>query len=45
LRGKSVDMLYCSLPDEALDDSELLKAWADLAYQAALKAKKARQAA
>jgi DNA transformation protein and related proteins len=44
-RGKSVDMSYWSLPDEALDDSELLKAWADLAYQAALKAKKARQAA
>lgn len=38
--GKTVEMSYWSIPEEALDDGDLLKRWADLAYQAALKAKK-----
>ena len=38
--GKTVEMSYWSVPEEALDDGELLKRWADIAYQAALRAKK-----
>jgi DNA transformation protein len=38
--GKPVEMSYWSVPEEALDDGELLKRWADLAYQAALKSRK-----
>ena len=39
--GKPVEMSFWTIPDEALDDAELLKRWADLAYQVALKIKKA----
>ena len=38
--GKTVEMSYWSVPEEALDDGELLKRWADLAYQAALRTRK-----
>jgi DNA transformation protein len=38
--GKQVEMSYWSLPEEALDDRELLKRWADLAYQAGVRSKK-----
>jgi DNA transformation protein len=38
--GKSVTMCYWSIPDTALDDREILKQWADLAYQAALRTAK-----
>ncbi len=41
--GKSIDMRYFSVPEEALDDGELLKLWADLAYQAALRTKKPKR--
>jgi DNA transformation protein len=34
---RKVTMSYWSLPSEALDDSEALKHWAELAYQAALR--------
>jgi DNA transformation protein len=33
--GKPVEMSYFSLPDQALDDAELLKVYADLAIAAA----------
>ena len=39
--GKPVEMSFWTIPEEALDDTELLKRWADLAYEAALKVKKA----
>lgn len=39
--GNPVEMSYWSIPDEALDDGELLKRWVDLAYAVALKAKAA----
>ncbi len=50
---RKVTMSYWSLPNEALDDSDALKEWAELAYQAALRkpekpakrAKKAKPAA
>jgi DNA transformation protein len=38
--GKSVEMSYWSLPDAALDDADMLKVWADLAFEAALRAKR-----
>jgi DNA transformation protein and related proteins len=38
-RGTSVDMSYWSMPDAALDDSDELKIWAGLAFEAALEAK------
>lgn len=38
--GKSVEMSYRSLPEEAADDPELLTFWVDLACQAALRAVK-----
>jgi DNA transformation protein len=34
---RKVTMSYWSLPNEALDDSDALKEWAELAYQAALR--------
>jgi DNA transformation protein len=43
--GKSMTMSYWSVPEQALDDGELLKVWADLAYRAALRAKKPRKSA
>ena len=41
--GKPMTMSYWSVPEQALDDGELLKVWVDLAYQAALRAKKPRK--
>jgi DNA transformation protein len=35
---RKVTMSYWSLPEEALDDPDALKVWADLAFQAALRA-------
>lgn len=37
--GKTVQMSYRSLPDEAADDPEFLRVWAELAWQAALRAR------
>jgi DNA transformation protein len=37
--GRRVEMSYWSLPDAALDDSEMLRHWAELAYGAAQRAK------
>jgi DNA transformation protein and related proteins len=34
---QKITMSYWSLPNEALDDSDALKEWADLSYQAALR--------
>ena len=41
--GKPVEMSYWSLPDEALDDPDILTVWADRAYQAALRAKRPKR--
>jgi DNA transformation protein len=41
--GSPVETSYWSLPDEALDDPDSLKVWADLAYQAALSVTPKRQ--
>jgi DNA transformation protein len=41
--GKPVDMSYFSVPDEALDDPDRLKFWADLAYEAAVAASKPKR--
>jgi DNA transformation protein len=41
--GKETTMSYWSIPDEALDDSEFLKSWADMAYEAALRSRKPRR--
>jgi DNA transformation protein len=41
--GKETTMSHWSLPTEALDDSDELKRWAELAFQAALRAPKARK--
>ena len=38
--GKSAAMSYWRMPDEALDDPERVKVWADLAFEAALRAPK-----
>jgi DNA transformation protein and related proteins len=46
--GKAATMSYWSLPDAALDDPDIVKTWADLAFAAALrtaKQPKARAAA
>lgn len=40
-RGRSVAMSYWRLPEAALDDSDQLERWARLAYEAALRAKRA----
>jgi DNA transformation protein and related proteins len=46
--ARKVTMSYWSLPEEALDDPDVLKEWADLSYRAALrkpeKPKRARKA-
>ena len=34
---RKITMSYWSLPNEALDDPDALKEWAELAYQAALR--------
>ena len=43
---RKITMSYWSLPEEALDDPDALKVWAELSYQAALRAppKKKRRA-
>ncbi len=38
--GKSVEMSYRSLPEEAADDPELLRFWVSVACQAALRSGK-----
>ncbi len=38
--GKTIETSYRRLPDEAADDPEFLRFWADLAWQAALRAPK-----
>lgn len=38
--GKSATMSYWSAPAEVLDDGEALKAWAELAFQAAVRSRK-----
>jgi DNA transformation protein len=38
--GKPVELSYWSIPEAALDDGELLREWADLAYCAAVAAKR-----
>ena len=39
-KGKSVKMPYWTVPDAALDDTDELKNWTRLAYEAALRVKK-----
>lgn len=41
-RGKLVALAYHQAPPEALEDSEILGAWADLAFAAALRRAEAR---
>ncbi len=44
-KGKSATMSYWRVPDDALDDPDRMKDWAELAYEAALRApqKKAKK--
>lgn len=37
-KGKAAAMPYWTIPDEALDDPDLLRKWLHLAYEAALRA-------
>ncbi len=37
-KGKSATMSYWRVPDDALDDPDRMKVWAELAYEAALRA-------
>jgi len=37
LRGKLVEMSYCTPPDAALDSTEAMQPWAELAFAAALR--------
>ena len=39
-RNKPVRMSYWSVPDEAMDDPDAMRKWADCAYSAALRSKK-----
>jgi DNA transformation protein len=39
-KTKPVQLSYWSVPEEALDDPEVMKGWAERAFSAALKAKK-----
>jgi DNA transformation protein len=39
-QGKSVNMPYWSIPDDAFDDPDIMAHWVRLAYQAALRADK-----
>jgi DNA transformation protein len=41
--GKEITMSYWSMPEEALDDSDELRGWAELAFEAALRAPKTRK--
>lgn len=36
-KGKTVNMPYWTLPEDALDDRDVMQDWARLAYQAALR--------
>jgi DNA transformation protein len=38
-KGETIAMWYWSLPEEALDDGDALKEWAEVAWQAALRAR------
>ena len=40
-RGRPVTMSYWRLPEPALDDADELRNWAQLAYEAALRARRA----
>jgi DNA transformation protein len=42
-RGKKVQLSYWSAPDFILDDRELAAAWAQSAYEAALRAQEAKE--
>jgi DNA transformation protein len=42
-QGKTVEMSYWSVPEQALDDGELLKVYADLAFQSAVASKRRRK--
>ena len=42
--GRTVETSYWSIPEEALDDPEIMKIWADLALQAAVRAKQRKPA-
>ena len=44
-KGKLVETSYFSLPADALDDGDVLKEWADLAYAAAQRAAQAKRPA
>ncbi|NTS34021.1 TfoX/Sxy family protein [Phyllobacterium sp. BT25] len=39
-KNKSVDMPYWSIPDEAIDDPDMMAEWARRAYEASLPTKK-----
>ena len=43
--GKPVQMSYWSVPDEALDDGDMLRTWVELACQAARRSGKSRKKA
>jgi DNA transformation protein len=45
LRGKVVEMSYCTPPDAALDGPEAMQPWAELALAAALRKRQAPRAA
>ena len=42
-KGKPATLSYWSVPDEALDDGEALRNWAELAFAAALRAEQAKK--
>lgn len=44
LRGKTVEMSYCTPPDAALDGPEAMEPWARLALEAALRKRQAEAA-
>ncbi len=39
-KGKPVQMSYWSLPDDAYDDPDIMRTWAERAHSAALRSKK-----
>ena len=41
--GRSVSMTYWSLPEAALDDADVLKEWAALAYEVAMRGAKVKK--
>jgi DNA transformation protein len=42
LRGKLVEMSYCTPPDTALDSPEVMQPWAELALAAAMRKRRTR---